>query len=379
MEEIIVKVAVITNLCTHYRYKLFTLLVNKHNFDFYFFDDEEMTKEDIKHLKIYRGNERFYYLPGIKIFRKLMEIKYDVIIKCTNNQWVFYVSFLLAKFIKAKFIVWHSVWYYPNTLKYKLFSRLFVEILRNYVDAIIVYGEHGKKFLTEKGIDPKKIFIAWQTVDNEVFGKKVEDDDTRALKERHNIPDGKIILLYVGRLLEIKGIQYLLTALNKLDKSKIFFIAIGSGELKNYIKEYCEINGIDYYLPGILPYQSLPPFYKIATSLVLPSITSHKFKEPWGLVVNEALNQGCPVVVTDAVGAGVGGLIKDGVNGFVVPEKDSDSLANKIGIIMNNDELREAFSKNALEEIKGWTYERQAEGFVNAVKFASGGDVHEST
>src|SRR3972149_8452107 len=307
------KILFITNLCTHYRYKLYKLLAEKHNFDMYFFDDENKTKEDIKHLKVFH-DDKFYYLPTKSILLKLFQRNYDVIIKCTNSKWSFWGCFLVAKLTKAKFIVWHSIWYYPETLQYKLFSWFLIKVLKDYSDAAVVYGEHGKRFLAEKGINPEKIFIAWQTVDNEVFGREVDEEEIAHIKERLNIPENKRIILYVGRLVELKGIEYLLEALNRLNKKEFIFIAVGHGTLNGIIERFCEDNGINCRLVGLVPNCDLPPYYKLATVLVLPSITTKTFKEPWGLVVNEALNQGCPVVVTDAVGAGVGGLVKNEEN-----------------------------------------------------------------
>lgn len=363
------KVAFITNLCTHYRYKLFKLLAEKHNFDMCFYDDENKTKADIKHLKVFH-DDRFYYLPTKSILLKLFQRKYDVIIKCTNSKWSFWGCFLVAKLTKAKFIVWHTIWYYPDTLQYKLFSKLLVKTLKDYTNAIVVYGEHGKKFLVEKGICPDKIFIAWQTVDNEVFGRKVNDEEIAHLKERLNIPENKRIILYVGRLVALKGIEYLLEALNRLNKKEFIFIAIGHGILNGIIERFCEDNEINCRLVGLVPNSDLPPYYKLATVLVLPSITTKTFKEPWGLVVNEAFNQGCPVVVTDAVGAGIGGLVKDGVNGLVVHERDVDAIEGAIKKIVYNNQLRETLSRSAREEIKKWTYERQAKGFLDAVEYS---------
>ena len=362
------KIALITNLCTHYRYKLYKLLSEKYGFDIYFFDDVNKTKEDIKHLKVFH-DDRFFCLTTRSILVKLFKKKYDVIIKCTNNKWSFIGCFLIAKLIKAKFIVWHTIWYYPETLQYKLFAWFLIKVLRDYSDAIVVYGEHGKRFLINKGIDPNKIFIAWQTVDNEVFGKEVKDDGISIIKQRLGIPNDKKIVLYVGRLRELKGIEYLLEALNKLNKGDFTFIAIGHGNLKDCIEKYCKDNEIDYRFIGLVPYYDLPPYYKLATVFVLPSITTKTFKEPWGLVVNEAFNQGCPSVVTDAVGAGVGGLVKDGINGFVVPEKNTNALADAISKVLYNDMIRQNLSINALEEIKKWIYERQANGFLDAIKY----------
>jgi len=349
------------------------MLSEKYGFDFYFFGDEQGTKEDMKHLRIYKSGKGFYYLCMKEILRRLFKNKYDVIIKCTNNKWSFLCSFIASKLMNAKFIVWHSIWYYPQTLQYKLFSPLFLTILKHFCDAIVVYGEHGKRFLMGKSIRPDKIFIAWQTVDKKIYGRNVDEEEIRDIKRKFNIPEEKKVILYVGRFKKLKGINYLLEALDKLDRSKFVFMAIGYGDLEDYMTVYCKNKGIDYRLVGLLPYYALPPYYKLANLLVLPSITTKTFKEPWGLVVNEAFNQGCPVVVTDAVGAGVGGLMCDGVNGFVVPERNSHRLAETLRSILFDDELRQCLSRNALEAIDGWTYERQAQGFLDAVRYAMKG------
>ncbi len=363
------KVALITNLCAHYRYKLFKLLAEEYGFNIYFFDNPEKTKEDVKHLKIYKDTDRFFYLPFPKIFTRLIKNKYDVIIKCTNNKWTFFGSFLASKLIGSKFIVWNTLWYFPRTFQYKFFSFLFVWAMKYFTDSIVVYGEHGKRFLTVKGINPEKIFIAWQTIDNELYGREIPEDEINALRLKHGI-ENKNIILYVGRLESLKGLEYLMEAL-KIIKGKgipFQFLCIGDGNLRGEMAKSFNENGINSVFTGIIPPEELPPFYKLSTLLVLPSITTKTFKEPWGLVVNEAFNQGCPVVVTDAVGAGVGGLIIDGENGFVVPEKDSFALAEAIRKILLQRDLREKLSKNAKEEIKKWTCQRQAKGFLDAVK-----------
>src|SRR5205823_12072283 len=80
---------------------------------------------------------------------------------------------------------------------------------------------------------------------------------------------------------------------------------------------------------GYVPVDETVAYYALASVVVLPSVTTPQAKEAWGLVVNEAFNQGVPVIATDAVGAVAGGLVRDGVNGLVVPE--ANSAAIKIG------------------------------------------------
>ena len=74
--------------------------------------------------------------------------------------------------------------------------------------------------------------------------------------------------------------------------------------------------------------------------LVVPSIPTRTFREPWGLVVNEAMNRGLAVIATDAVGAAAGGLVRDGDNGLIVPAGDSAALAEAIARLAGDPQLR---------------------------------------
>ncbi len=111
------------------------------------------------------------------------------------------------------------------------------------------------------------------------------------------------------------------------------------------------------------------PYYALADVFVLPSITLPQGKEPWGLVVNEAFDQGVPVIVTEAVGAAAGGLVQDGVNGFIVPERDLNALAEAITNILKNPQLRNQMSKNARDKISSWDNESMVLGFRKAVEY----------
>lgn len=373
------KVCVITNMCPHYRVKLFARLINEYGFRFYLFDEREGTREEVSHLKIFKGGDGQYILHPLKILRALWRERFDVIIKCTNNKWLFIATFVLAKLVGARFVVWHSLWYYPDTLQYRFFGRFFEALLKRYTHAIVVYGEHGKKFLERKGIEPGKIFVASQAVDNDLYGKMVGEGEIRKMRDRYGIEEQKKIVLFVGRFAEEKGIRCLLDALSRLNRESFTFLAVGEGVLREEMELFLTEKGVDFRVAGLLPYDDLPSVYKMATVMVLPSITTRTVREPWGLVVNEAFNQGCPAIVTDAVGAGVGGLVTDGFTGIIVPERESYALAQAIDKIMKDKNFRNVLSENAREEIKKWTYERQAEGFVNAVKFVSGEDIYGPT
>ena len=99
----------------------------------------------------------------------------------------------------------------------------------------------------------------------------------------------------------------------------------------------------------------LPALYAAADALVLPSIATATFREPWGLVVNEAMHQATPVLASDSVGAVAGGLVRDGRNGLVFPAGDPDALAVRLQTLAGAPELRAELGRAAREDVAPYT------------------------
>jgi glycosyltransferase involved in cell wall biosynthesis len=91
------------------------------------------------------------------------------------------------------------------------------------------------------------------------------------------------------------------------------------------------------------------------------------------LVVNEAMHQGTPVIVTDAVGAAAGGLVSDGRNGLVAPARDPDALATRIRALAMNPDLRERLSAAAREDVEPYSEAAWAEGMSAALQAVGAG------
>jgi glycosyltransferase involved in cell wall biosynthesis len=125
---------------------------------------------------------------------------------------------------------------------------------------------------------------------------------------------------------------------------------------------------------GFVPRDHLPALYAAADVVVLPSIRTETFLEPWGLVVNEAMHQGTPVITSDAVGAARGGLVEDGRNGLVVPERDADALAARLRGIAQNPQLREGLGAAARRDVARFTYAAWVTGMRRALA-AAGADL----
>jgi glycosyltransferase involved in cell wall biosynthesis len=93
-------------------------------------------------------------------------------------------------------------------------------------------------------------------------------------------------------------------------------------------------------------------------------------KEAWGLVVNEAMNCGLPVVATDAVGAAAGGLVVNGETGLVVPERNAPALASALDQLLGDPAARARLAAAAAERVLELSFEASADAFEHAVKAA---------
>ena len=127
-----------------------------------------------------------------------------------------------------------------------------------------------------------------------------------------------------------KGIEVLAQAWPQVG-SQATLVVVGDGPLAMRLRPLPRVR-----LLGPLARDQLPVAYRAAAIALLPSIPTPRFREPWGLVCNEAMHQGRPVVATSAVGAVAGGLVRDGQTGLVVPPGDSVALARAIGRLIDD-------------------------------------------
>lgn len=370
------KIFFITNMCTHYSIRLFEILAQSYDVNFYFTGGHEHYWE--KKNKLYLGNFKGEYLrgfllvPGFKITFGLFALfwrQMDIVIKTIDDRFALPLIFLIAKIRHKPFILWTGLWHHPETLAHKI-TRSLTRALYRHSDALVVYGSHIKRYLVSLGVSEDKIFIAPHAVNNELFNKEVSMEEKQGLKSEIGLSRGKVVL-YVGRLEECKGIEYLIEAAKEIKNNSFNLLFIGRGTMRDAVEQKCKEHKIQHAFLDYIPNEELYRYYAISDIFVLPSITTKDFKEPWGLVINEAMNQGCPIVATNAVGAAAGGLVKNGINGFIVPEKNAGALKEAIGKILKDEHLRWNMRKASREMIVLWTPERMAQGFSQAINFVA--------
>ncbi|MDQ6842422.1 MAG: glycosyltransferase, partial [Actinomycetota bacterium] len=127
---------------------------------------------------------------------------------------------------------------------------------------------------------------------------------------------------------------------------------------------------------GPIARDQLPVANAAAELAVLPSIPPPRFREPWGLVCNEAMHQARPVIASAAVGAVAGGLVRHADTGWVVAAGDADALRAAIDQLLGHYELRRRLGERAKATVASHTYEAMEQAFARALVVATASRVH---
>lgn len=282
-----------------------------------------------------------------------------------------FLYFLIVKIRRKPFILWREDWDWDvNSTKRKL-AKFIAGIFTRGADAILVPGTKHNEFFTGLGASPEKIFIM-PNVSNLVLKDEDYLNRDKLVKEL-NLTDKKIIL-FVGRLIYLKGVQYLLKSFKKLCEKMddAVLLIVGEGECMDELKELSKRLNIEdkVYFQGNVDNEMLGAYYLLSMVFVLPSITTHH-ADACPLVVNEAMYFSKPVITSDAVGTTF--MIEEGVNGFVVPERDSNTLYEAIYKVLKNPELAGKMSKASKKLIdEKFTYQNMIEGFNQAINYIKG-------
>ena len=176
---------------------------------------------------------------------------------------------------------------------------------------------------------------------------------------------GHITILFSGQLIDRKGVDVLLAAFNiaVARNRKLRLRLLGSGPERERYRAFVSANIADHVeFIGHKDPSELPDEFVQADMFCLPS--RH---DGWGVVVNEALGAGLPIIVSDAVGAGRD-LVRDGYNGVVTPAEDVNALADALLRIGGDDDLRLRMAQNSRELAKSWGLEEGARRWVQVAQ-----------
>ena len=236
-------------------------------------------------------------------------------------------------------------------------------LYRNYFihssDAFLVPGKKSFKFIRGFGINGKTICVAPNAVDNNLFS--CPPDQIHLQKLRNKFPHH--VILYVGRLVDLKGILTLLEAFR--DVSMVVeggLVLVGEGKDRQKYQDFCSRSALkNVFFEGFKQQEELPYYYKTADLFVLPS-----YREEWGLVLNEAAASGLPLIATDASGAAFD-LIDESKNGYRVPTGNVQALRAAILKILTDPGLKKSMGVYSRKKADEFSPKKCAEGFLQAI------------
>lgn len=305
------------------------------------------------------------------LFKALRKGKFDVLWIHGYTNWHEMLAIFYAKLLGIKVLLrGESQAMATNSTAYpRMIKRVFFKILDSVSNGFLAIGKLNRQFYLQNGISDKKIFLAPYTVHNRYFQEKINATDTNILRQKLQLQSGRSIILYASKLFGRKRPQDLLTAYFVLcktiaDDQKPYLIFVGTGELETILQQQAKQGGDENIrFCGFQNQSALPSYYALADLFVLPSE-----REPWGLVVNEAMNAGAIIIASDQVGS-AHDLIQQGINGYRYPAGDiaqlTQALRDGIALLGSEKNAKQA----SIDIINQWSYTQTALGVVEGCKY----------
>ena len=371
------KTVILTEIIAPYRIPVFNALASRGGVDLHAIFLAE-TDKALRQWRVYADEIRFSYevLPswrwragrhGLLLNRGLsaaLEATCPQTILCGGyNYPASWEALWWAQRRKVRFVLWTE-----SNEQDKRSGLAGVEWLKRYFvrscNAFAVPGKSSFAYLRTLGASDQLIFTAPNAVDNSFFAAQAENTRNRESEFRDKLKLPSRFILFVGRLVPEKGIFDLLEAYAKLEsgvRCEVGLVFAGDGVCrKELVQQAKRISPGTVCFPGFALREDLAGLYALTETLVLPT-----YSDPWGLVVNEAMACGLPIVVSSVAGC-TADLVEDGWNGYVVPPRDAEKLSVAIDSLLRQPDLKQRMSARSLERIRNYSPEACADGLAAA-------------
>lgn len=373
------RVALITNVLSHYRVPCFGRLSQAltDRIAFFFLTKEMshrsyvLTQGQPSFPTIWLKGWNFHRPPDddrhLNDIRPVIKGRYDVIVLGGWDELTYLLLWLWGCFLRKKVLFWIE-----STARDSLrrgFKEYYKQLLLRHAAGCIVPGKRAFEYCTMLGMPEDRVFIAPNATDRDYFRR--QSDRLLPLRQaiRAELGVNGVAILYVGRLVEeYKNISTLLIAFDKLVRGNkpVSLLVVGEGIDKDRYESLVKKQGIHKVrFLGQLNHEQLCRIYTASDILVLPSRS-----ETWGFVLNEGMEFGLPLVVSEAVGAGPD-LVSHGENGFVFPVGDVDALAAALELLAQNEALRKKMGQKSRQIIEDFSPENWAKGVMKAITSVS--------
>lgn len=352
------ELAFLTNIPTPYKTPLFKELSTEFNITVYYMAESESNRNwKVDFGKGYKA----VLLKGItlnkkhinfSIIKELLSNKYEAVIISGFENPTSILAMFLCIFKKIKYIIWHDGGFIEKECCLEFYiKKFFIKRAKSFW----VSGTKAKELIEHYGGNKDLIYYSYLTVDINYFknNSKVSDKEKSLIKNMFHLKE--IVILSVARMSDEKGIKELLYAFKKLNNefNNISLLLVGEGKNRIQYENIVNVFHItNVGFTGHLEQKLLPLIYGSSNIFVLPTK-----RDPWGLVINEAMASGLPIISTDKAGASYD-LIKENANGFIIKENIKEELYEKMKLLIEDNELRNKFAEESSNIISEWTYSK---------------------
>lgn len=320
---------------------------------------EEIRKSKIGLLKVFVMTVQFFFFT----VEQCLKEKPDIII----GRWAFpsgYIAYLVSKIFRVKSVIEIYGSELTFTKKSKIVKQLLIPAM-NKASLVIANSEYTKNEFIKLGVKKEKI-IKIGTPPNYVK----HTSDKNFLKEfrRKFTDDSSKIILFVGHLIELKGVEYAIRSLPYLQNKKTHLIIAGDGILKDDLKKLTKDldleNRVTFF--GMANLEEVGWLHDISDVFVCPPIIDSKgFTENLCKVIPEAMESGLPVIATNV--GGVPEVIENEKTGLLVEQKNPSILAKAIDRMLDDKELRQRVLENSKQIVWEFSYDKLEKEYLKAI------------
>ena len=373
------RLVVVTEIIAPYRIPVFNALAQREDIDLHVIFLAESDPK-LRDWLVYKDEIRFSYqvLPswrrnfaghnlllnrGLK--KALQRAAPDAILCGGYNYLASWQAMRWARRRRVPFILWVE----STDRDIRSRNRVIEFLKRRFIkrcSAFVVPGKSSLQYVMNYGVLERDVFTAPNAVDTELFAQRAGAVRQQTEKHRQALHLPLRFFLFVGRMVREKGVFDLLEAYGKLTpelRTLVSLVLVGEGIARDEVtRRAMQIAPGQVRCAGFVHRDQLASYYALAESFIFPS-----HSDPWGLVVNEAMACGLPVISSDAAGC-VADLIEDNWNGRVVRRGDVMQLASAMEELGRDSALRTQMGNHGRERILRYSPEACAAGIAQAAR-----------
>jgi glycosyltransferase involved in cell wall biosynthesis len=378
------KLVIVTEIIAPYRIPVFNALARRREIELHvIFLSENDTS--LRQWRVYKDEIKFQYevLPSWRqrfgrhnvllnrgVISTLSKIKPDVVLCGGYNYPASWQSAGWARVHRVPLLLWSESTALDSRRGHRMVEFMKGRFL-SLCQAFVVPGKSSSRYLRDLGIPDERIFIAPNAVDIPLFSTLADAASQVESQARSRLALPLRYFLYVGRLVLDKGVADLVEAYAQLDReirASVGLVFVGDGADRAALTQRASrITHGTIRFPGFVQREGLPEFYALADALIFPT-----HSDTWGLVVNEAMSCGLPVIATNVAGC-VADLVQEGWNGLVVPPQDPTRLAAAMERLAGDPQMRIEMGSRSRERVAAYSPEAWAEGLVKTMESVCAG------